>query len=580
MKTKFHKIVIFTILIFGSLIGFSSCEKDGSKSNTERSVILDKQSAKLAIGSELILTPNFGEGITPNRTYQWVSDNPEVAEVIANADNSGTVKGRAVGNAEIRITSADGTIYAICKVVVHDGPSVFRILAIGNSFSEDAIESYLYEMANAAGNEVIIGNLYIGGASLSLHAQNATNNTAAYDYRKIGQDGEKVSTPNTSIATALADEEWDFISFQQASPNSGQFNTYEASLPSLFNIAKAGAKNPNVKFVLHQTWAYEQNSTHDGFANYGRNQLAMYHAIVDAVNQAKNLVEIDRIVPVGTAIQNGRTSYIGDNFTRDGYHLDELIGKYTAASTWFEAIFGESVIGNLYKPNDLTPYQAKIAQHAAHAAILQPNAVTELVDFKSEGVSGNLTSPVFVSFGMSNPVDGWNGLLGGDNYQAGKSIPNLADKDGKGTGISLVLTEPFSGRNEAGEATTSTDMEIPSEISRYSYYGNFRGVWEGKEIRQGSFKLTGLNKDKKYNFCFFGSRGGVGDNRETAYIVKGENQVTAYLNTSSNKDKTACVNDIQPNANGEITITVTAGPNNNNGSGFFYINAMQISAAE
>src|SRR5690606_14538220 len=145
----------------GSLIGFSSCKKDDSKTNVERSVTLDKQSAKLSIGSELVLTPSFGEGITPNRTYQWVSDNPEIAEVVAYADNSGTVKGKAVGTTDIRITSADGTIYAICKVVVNDGPSVFRILAIGNSFSEDAIESYLYELADAADIQVIIGNLFI-----------------------------------------------------------------------------------------------------------------------------------------------------------------------------------------------------------------------------------------------------------------------------------------------------------------------------------------------------------------------------------------------------------------------------------
>src|SRR5690606_33745502 len=130
----------------------------------------------------------------------------------------GTVKAKAVGNAEIRITSTDGRIYAICNVVVHGGPDVFRILAIGNSFSEDAVESYLYQLANSAGIEVVIGNLFIGGASLDMHSRNAANNAAVYDYRKIGQDGDKVSKPNTSISTAVADEDWDFISFQQASP--------------------------------------------------------------------------------------------------------------------------------------------------------------------------------------------------------------------------------------------------------------------------------------------------------------------------------------------------------------------------
>ena len=42
------------------------------------------------------------------------------------------------------------------------GDGVIRILAIGNSFSQDAVEQYLYELFDAAGIKVIIGNMYIG----------------------------------------------------------------------------------------------------------------------------------------------------------------------------------------------------------------------------------------------------------------------------------------------------------------------------------------------------------------------------------------------------------------------------------
>src|SRR3546814_2901124 len=55
-----------------------------------------------------------------------------------------------------------------------------RILTIGNSFSEDAVENYLYELAEAKSIPVIIGNLYIGGASLELHAENINGNKDAY----------------------------------------------------------------------------------------------------------------------------------------------------------------------------------------------------------------------------------------------------------------------------------------------------------------------------------------------------------------------------------------------------------------
>src|SRR5690606_1960241 len=184
----------------------------------------------------------------------------------------------------------------------------------------------------------------------------------------------------TSIATALADEEWDYISFQQASPNSGQYNTFVTPLPLLYDYVKQRATNSAVKFILHQTWAYAQNSYQPAFADYGSNQMTMYNAIINAYNQAKNLAHFDLLVPAGTAIQNGRTSSIGDNFCRDGFHLDLNIGRYTASCTWFEAIFGESVIGNSYKPAALTDYDAEIAQHAAHSAISTPNAVTPMLN--------------------------------------------------------------------------------------------------------------------------------------------------------------------------------------------------------
>lgn len=258
--------------------------------------------------------------------------------------------------------------------------SIIKILAIGNSFSEDAIEHYLYGLAKAGGFKVIIGNLYIGGAPLELHWKNAKEDKMAYDYRKTGLNGKKEAKPNVSIAQALADEKWDYISLQQSSPNSGLFKTYVDPLPLLFAYVKARATNPKVKFVFHQTWAYAQNSTHAGFANYNKDQLTMYHAIMDASKKAKKLVHFNLLVPAGTAIQNARTSFIGDNMCRDGYHLDLNKGRYTASCVWYEAIFRESVIGNSYKPEKVSEKEKEVAQAAAHAAIKKPFKITVLKD--------------------------------------------------------------------------------------------------------------------------------------------------------------------------------------------------------
>ena len=46
---------------------------------------------------------------------------------------------------------------------------VLKVLAIGNSFSQDAVEQYLYELAAAQGDSLIIGNAYIGGCPIERH---------------------------------------------------------------------------------------------------------------------------------------------------------------------------------------------------------------------------------------------------------------------------------------------------------------------------------------------------------------------------------------------------------------------------
>ena len=262
-----------------------------------------------------------------------------------------------------------GGVYAQQKTV--------RILAIGNSFSQDAVEQYLHELAEAEGISTIIGNMFIGGCPLERHVKNARDNAPAYAYRKIGTDGKKREKGKMSLEAVLADEDWDYVSLQQASPFSGMYETYEASLPELIEYVKARLPK-KTKLMLHQTWAYASTSRHSGFKNYNCNQLTMYQAIADAVKKAAKANKIKIVIPSGTAIQNARTSFIGDHLNRDGYHLDVKIGRYTAACTWFERIFKHNVVGNPYTPEGLDEARKAVAQKAAHAAVKHPYKVTDL----------------------------------------------------------------------------------------------------------------------------------------------------------------------------------------------------------
>lgn len=258
---------------------------------------------------------------------------------------------------------------------------VVRILAIGNSFSEDAVEQNLHEIAAAQGQTVIIGNLYIGGCSIDTHYDNMLHNKPLYRYRKIHADGRMTEQQKATLKHALQDEKWDIITFQQASQYSGDFNTL-GRLPELMKLVRQTVGDKPT-FAWHQTWAYSNKTNHAGFEAYGKNQLRMYHDI----QQTGQLVtetypEIKILIPCGTAIQDARTALIaGDDLTRDGYHLEKNIGRYIAACTWYVALFRNLLDDDTFAPKSVSPRFRKIAHEAAHQAVLHPDAILPLAQF-------------------------------------------------------------------------------------------------------------------------------------------------------------------------------------------------------
>ena len=261
----------------------------------------------------------------------------------------------------------------IVAVMAQDAhkPELVRILAIGNSFSEDALDSHFYGLCEAAGKKVIVGNMIIGGCSVERHYLNARTDSADYRFRRIGLNGKKISVDKVRPTEAIGSDDWDYVSFQQASHYSGKYGTYK-DLAAL--IAFVDSLTPDkTRYMWHQTWAYAPGSTHGAFPDYGSEQTVMYDSIMSASRRVMtDNGSLSIIIPSGTAIQYARDMSGNPDLTRDGYHLDYIIGRYIASCTWFEAVFGESVVGNSYVPAGLTAVQARMAQEAAHAACLDP----------------------------------------------------------------------------------------------------------------------------------------------------------------------------------------------------------------
>ena len=262
----------------------------------------------------------------------------------------------------------------VCSLSWAAKPDTLRVLAIGNSFSEDAIEQHLSPLVRAEGLNVIICNMYIGGCSIDRHVDNLRHNKPEYRYRKFDVDGKLTEKWNYTLEAVLAEEEWDYVSLQQVSQSSGMPESY-ALLPELVEFVKERVPEDAV-LMFHQTWAYAPKSNHGGFVNYDRDQMKMYNAIVNTVNQEAPKVGIKLIVPSGTAIQNARTTALGQDLTRDGFHLSFTHGRYIASCAWLEAVLGVNPVGNTYCPEGMTAEECRLAQKAAHKAVKKPSKVT------------------------------------------------------------------------------------------------------------------------------------------------------------------------------------------------------------
>ncbi len=219
-------------------------------------------------------------------------------------------------------------------------PKTLKFLAIGNSFSDDAVQ-YLYTLAKNAGvSNVVVASMDVPGCELKIHRKNAQADVPAYKYSKCSKStGEKMKIySNISMLSALKDENWDYISLQQSSALSGIAKTYNGDLDYLVKYIMKNRPLKTTKLCWHMTWAYAKSFREEKFEAYHFNQKEMYTAICKAVTKKIEPNEkFSFMIPVGTAIQNLRTSYIGDRLNRDGRHLNE-IGRYTAALMFIKSL--------------------------------------------------------------------------------------------------------------------------------------------------------------------------------------------------------------------------------------------------
>lgn len=210
-----------------------------------------------------------------------------------------------------------------------------NVLCIGNSFSQDATR-YLHQIAEAAGEEMKVVNLYIGGCPLRRHYNNILEDAKAYAMEFNG-----VNTGFfVSIKEALLSDEWDAVTMQQVSSQSVQYSTYQPYLTALAAYVKKCA--PKARQLLHQTWAYEQGSQRLCMEMGYKTRQEMYQDLADAYRQAAEDISADGIIPSGYAFECA--AYNGlERLHRDTFHASLGAGRALLGFLWYGFLTGKDV---------------------------------------------------------------------------------------------------------------------------------------------------------------------------------------------------------------------------------------------
>lgn len=268
-------------------------------------------------------------------------------------------------------------------------PVKLDVLFVGNSFSIDT-SAQLPDILSSMGiNTVNVYVLYKGGCSMREHYEYFKNDKAVYEFYQYNSRGTKKLDDKITIREAMRRVPYDVVVFQQYSIDSGNYTTYEPYLSRIIQGFRLVTTSPRTTFAFNQTWAYA--SSHKQIGKAYPTQESMWRQIVQSVQKMRQNSGIDLIIPCGTAIQNARAANAvlqsKNDFCRDGQHLDERMGRYVAACTFFESIIGPAlgrsirddltIVGKASDASRVDNSNRRKLQNCARLAVANQSEVSE-----------------------------------------------------------------------------------------------------------------------------------------------------------------------------------------------------------
>ena len=261
----------------------------------------------------------------------------------------------------------------------------------------------------------------------------------------------------------------------------------------------------------------------------------------------------------GTASDAGSKVYIGPYshgaaalVNNDGLHdpaiatgtINLTQGYHPIAVTYFDQVGGE-----YWQIAWIGPWSGGNWEYIPDA---------NLVTVTGGGGTVPVSNNIYINYNRDNPA--------GAPWYNTNTVPqlgaifSLTNDLGKPAGVQFEITKNFSGDNPFGMNTGNNSGVYPDNVIRSSWWLD-AGV-------SSQLRFSGLNQTLAYTFTFFGSRDGDG-NRTTVYRIGSQ---SVSLNCSFNISNTVTIQNVQPDANGEVFVDISLA----SGATFGYLGAIVI----
>ena len=265
-----------------------------------------------------------------------------------------------------------------------------KILAFGNSYSNDAY-AWLYLILKSAGyDEVVLGHISNGGCNINNHWSNVDDDVTN-DYNawcSVNDNGTgRLYAVNESLSLrdayrlTIAEQEWDYVVIQHG-PNHVQVRETYSHLRDLLDFIKENLTSKKAKFIYHMVWKYNDTVA-------GGSTAAFYDDIIDIT---KNIVlkneEFTGVIPAATMRQNIMTSHLTDkDIARDYGHMSLGLGRYALGLLWYCYLTGGDIDRVSFVPssNDVSP---ELLEKFAF-----DNVTKESMDIVKEAIANAIESP-------------------------------------------------------------------------------------------------------------------------------------------------------------------------------------------